>query len=53
MAAGASRVEAPSRDSARTVWPKMRDALPEWESWTAVYLQMDEAEGPGASVWAF
>ena len=53
MDAGASRVEAPSRESARTVWPWMRDVLPEWESWTAVYLHMGEPEGPGASVWAF
>ena len=53
MDAGASRVEAPSRESARTVSPWMRDILPEWDSWTAVYLHMGEPEGPGASVWAF
>ena len=46
MHAGASRVEAPPRENARTVWPWMRAVLPEWESWTAVYLQMGEPESP-------
>ena len=41
------------RENARTVWPRMRDVLPEWESWTAVYMQIGEPEGQRAGVWAF
>lgn len=53
MDAGASPVDGPSRESARTGWPWMRAVLPEWESWTAVYLHMGEPESPGASVSAY
>ena len=53
MRAGASQVEAPPRESARTVWPWMRDVLPERESWSALSLPMGKPESRRGSVWVF